>query len=104
MRIRRWNEDKLGPLSQEAAAKQFHPALYEVAVRDVVNSVRVTGDAPRRTLVALDGHWVLEAAGERTFVKPGDMVEVPSGKFTFESSGPVRYLAVYALPPDQVLN
>ncbi|MGC4120755.1 MAG: hypothetical protein QM765_40485 [Myxococcales bacterium] len=104
MRVRRWDEGRLGPLNEEAAQKRFHPALYEVAVREVAPATRVSGEAPQRTLIALEGRWVLEADGQRTFVQPGDMVEVSSGKFTFETSEPVRYVAAYPLPPEKVLN
>ncbi|HEY3451987.1 MAG TPA: hypothetical protein VGK67_36850 [Myxococcales bacterium] len=104
MRITRWDDEEMGPLSEEAAQRRFHRSLYEVAIREVAESVRVSGDAPRRTLIGLSGAWLLEAEGQRALVKPGDVVEVASGKFTFETSGPVRYLAVYPLPPDRVVN
>jgi hypothetical protein len=32
------------------------------------------------------------------------VVEVSSGKFTFEAAGPVRFVAAYPLPPEKVLN
>lgn len=104
MRITRWNEQEHGPLSEEAARGRFHRALYEVLVRRVDEPVRLTGEAPKRTLIGLEGRWFLEADGRRAVVNPGDVVELSSGDFVFEAAGPVRYLAVYPRPPAEVVN
>ena len=104
MRITKWNEREHGALTEAAARGRYHPALYEVLVRRVDEAVRLTGEAPRRMLIGLEGFWFLEAEGRRAVIQPGDVVEIASGEFVFEAAGPVLYLAVYPLPPDKVVN
>lgn len=104
MRISRWDEAAQGALSEEAARKRYSPALYQVLLRRVAEPARMTGNAPQRTLIALEGTWLLEADGRRAVVRPGDVVDLSAGAFVFLAEGPVTYLAVYPLPPDRVLN
>jgi hypothetical protein len=104
MRIDRWNEDKHGTMTEESARRRYPKALYQILLREVREAVHLRGEAPARTLIGLKGAWWLEAGGERTLVRPGDVIDVPQGPFAFMAEGPVAYLAVYPLPSELVLN
>ncbi len=104
MRIARWDDEQFGPLTEEAVKRRFKPSLYQVLLRDVAEPAVMTGSAPPRTLIAVEGSFLVEAEGERVLLKPGDMVEVGGGEFVFRSQTPVIYFAVYPLPPERVLN
>ncbi len=104
MRASRWNEPEFGALTEESARRRYPVALYQVHLRELEEPGMMTGTAPARTLIGLEGTFYLESDGERTLVRPGDVVEVGAGEFAFRAEEPVRYLAVYRLPPELVLN
>jgi hypothetical protein len=104
MRAFRWNEHEFGALCEESARRRYPVALYQVHLREMKEPAMMTGAAPARTLIGLEGSFLLESGGERALVSPGDVVEVGAGEFVFRSQGPVVFLAVYRLPPELVLN
>jgi len=104
MRTDRWNETKHGVMTEESARRRYPSALYQVNRRELDQAAHITGEAPARTLIGLAGTFYIEAGGDRTMVKPGDVIEVPTGPFAFVAEGPVSYLAVYPLPRELVLN
>jgi hypothetical protein len=104
MRTARWNEQEHGILSEESARGRYPSSLFQVHLRVVAEPAVMTGAAPARTLIGVEGNWYLEVDGKRTIVRPGDVVEVSAGDFVFRSEGPVVFLAVYPLPPELVLN
>jgi hypothetical protein len=104
MKITRWNEVELGALSEDSVRQRYSTSLYQVHLREVPEPSRIGGSAPRRILIGVQGRWVLEADGRQAVVGPGDVVELSSGEFAFQCAGPVRYLAVYELPPELVRN
>ena len=104
MRVDHWNAKTLGPFAEEGLIRRFPKALFRVHLRVLEEPAMLTGSAPARTMVALEGSWLLQAGGEQVMARPGDLVDVPPGEFAFQCDGPVAYLAVYPLPPEQVLN
>lgn len=104
MRTSRWNEPEDGALCEEAARRRYPAALYQVHLRAMEEPAIMTGAAPARILIGVEGRFFLEADGERILVRAGDVVEVEAGEFVFRSEEPVVYLAVYPLPPELVVN
>lgn len=97
MKISRWEHARHGPLSEAAVRTRFKEPHHRLFRRHVPQAAEMHGVAGPRVLVPLSGSFYLGAGDEEHLARPGEVLEVPAGAFTFSSNEPVTFMAIYRL-------